>query len=290
MIYEFLPIARAVIGLLDLKIISFRPLNFMACNAPIYQLYQLGIEIEENSELDLFEAFHNHAGDGRIAAVAADMARELGEGNQKPEILEKLTQYELTLLDWVEAHKDSKKYAAIAGKDWTAFQTQFGFVPCYVNSRLTGRGIPISCEVDIYGALSKYIGVCVSENVVTLLDVNNSVLRDMFESDILGNFDYTHRDTFMGFHCGNTCSSKLAACSMKYQKFMARSLPVEVTNGTLEGDIAPGDITFTVYNQPLTPSCAHILQMERYCLLRRGRLVQLECLPFPKWVGFIVMC
>ncbi len=91
MIYEFLPIARAVIGLLDLKIISFRPLNFMACNAPIYQLYQLGIEIEENSELDLFEAFHNHAGDGRIAAVAADMARELGEGNQKPEILEKLT-------------------------------------------------------------------------------------------------------------------------------------------------------------------------------------------------------
>ncbi len=25
---------------------------------------------------------------------------------------------------------------------------------------------------------------------------------------------------------------------------MARSLPVEVTNGTLEGDIVPGDITF----------------------------------------------
>lgn len=31
---------------------------------------------------------------------------------------------------------------------------------------------------------------------------------------------------------------------MKYQKIMARSLPVEVTNGTLEGDITPGDITF----------------------------------------------
>ena len=31
---------------------------------------------------------------------------------------------------------------------------------------------------------------------------------------------------------------------MKYQKIMARTLPVEVTNGTLEGDIAPGDITF----------------------------------------------
>ena len=31
---------------------------------------------------------------------------------------------------------------------------------------------------------------------------------------------------------------------MKYQMIMARSLPVEVTNGTLEGDIVPGDITF----------------------------------------------
>ena len=58
MIHEFLPIARAVIGLSKLKIISFgpRPLNFLACNAPIQQLYNLGVEIEENSELDLFEA------------------------------------------------------------------------------------------------------------------------------------------------------------------------------------------------------------------------------------------
>ena len=54
-------------------------------------------------------------------------------------------------------------------------QTQFGFVPCYVNSRLTGMGIPVSCEVDIYGALSEYIGYCISEDTVTLLDINNSV-------------------------------------------------------------------------------------------------------------------
>lgn len=246
MIHDFIPIARAVEGLKNLKIISFgpRPLNFMACNAPIYQLYQLGVEIEENSELDLFEAFNKHSDDERIPSVVADMEKELGSGNKKPEILAKLAQYELTLLDWVEEHKGSKEYVAIAGKCWPAFQTQFGFVPCYVNSRLTGRGIPVSCEVDIYGTLSEYIGICVSNDAVTLLDINNSVPADMFEQDIKGKFDYTHKDTFMGFHCGNTCSTKLAACSMKYQKIMARSLPVEVTNGTLEGDIVPGDITF----------------------------------------------
>ena len=92
MIHEFLPVARAVVGLASLKIISFgpRPLNFLACNAPIKQLYNLGVEIEENSELDLFEAFNKHAGDERIPAVVKEMEEELGAGNKKPEILERL--------------------------------------------------------------------------------------------------------------------------------------------------------------------------------------------------------
>lgn len=246
LIHDFLPVARAIVGLRDLKIISFgpRPSNFLACNAPIKQLYNIGVEIEENSELDLFEAFHKHDNDKRIPEVVADMQKELGNGNKKPEILNKLAQYELTLLDWIEDHRGSKKYVAIAGKCWPAFQTQFGFVPCFVNSRLTGMGIPVSCEVDIYGCLSEYIGACVSRDAVTLLDINNSVPKDMYDAEIAGKYGYEFTDTFMGFHCGNTCSKKVCNPTMKYQKIMARSLPVEVTNGTLEGDLIPGDITF----------------------------------------------
>ena len=247
MIHEFVPIARAVYALNNLKIISFgpRPLNFLACNAPIKPLYNLGVEIEENSELDLFEAFNKHEGDTRIPDIVKEMEAELGAGNKKPEILAKLAQYELTLLDWVEDHKGYREFVAIAGKCWPAFQTQFGFVPCYVNSRLTAKGIPVSCEVDIYGALSEFIGTVVSEDTVTLLDINNSVPQDLYDEDIKGKFaNYTLKDTFMGFHCGNTAASKLSFCEMKYQKIMARSLPIEVTNGTLEGDIVPGDITF----------------------------------------------
>lgn len=246
MIREFEPIARAVVGLNDLKIISFgpRPLNFLACNAPIQQLYNIGVEIEENSELDLFEAYNKHEGDERIPAVVKEMEEELGAGNKKPEILPKLAQYELTLKDWVEEHRGYRKYVAIAGKCWPAFQTQFGFVPCYVNSRLTAQGIPVSCEVDIYGALSEYIGTAVSGDVVTLLDINNTVPADMYKESIEGRFPYTQKDTFMGFHCGNTAAGKLSSCEMRYQMIMARNLPEEVTQGTLEGDIAPGNITF----------------------------------------------
>lgn len=246
MIYEFLPVARTIVGLRNLKIISFgpRPQDFLACNAPIKRLYDLGVEIEENSELDLFEAFNNHAGDERIPAIVKEMEEELGAGNNKPGILPKLAQYELTLLDWVEAHKGSREYVAIAGKCWPAFQTQFGIVPCYVNSRLTSKGIPVSCEVDIYGTLSEFIGTCVSMDAVTLLDINNSVPASMYEAQIAGKFPYTHKDTFMGFHCGNTPSCKLSAGRMDFQRIMARNLGEEVTQGTLEGDIAPGKITF----------------------------------------------
>ena len=246
MIHEFIPVAKAVYALSNLKIISFgpRPTNFLACNAPIKQLYNLGVEIEENSELDLFEAFNKHAGDERIPEVVKSMEKELGNGNKKPEILPKLAQYELTLLDWVEQHKGSRKFVAVAGKCWPAFQTQFGFVPCYVNSRLTAMGIPVSCEVDIYGALSEFIGAVVSDDTVTLLDINNTVPSDIYEQDIKGKFPYTIKDTFMGFHCGNTAACKLSFCEMRNQMIMARSLPEEVTNGTLEGDIVPGDITF----------------------------------------------
>lgn len=246
MIHEFEPIAKSVYGLQNLKIISFgpRPQDFLACNAPIKQLYNLGVEIEENSELDLFEAFHKHANDERIPSIVKEMEVELGPGNKKPEMLEKLAQYELTLLDWVEEHKGSRDFVAVAGKCWPAFQTQFGFVPCYVNSRLTAKGIPVSCEVDIYGVLSEFIGTVVSNDTVTLLDINNTVPNDMYLEEIKDKYEYTLKDTFMGFHCGNTAANKLSFCEMKYQKIMARSLPEEVTQGTLEGDIVPGDITF----------------------------------------------
>ena len=181
MISEFVPVARGVIGVRNLKIISFgpRPQDFLACNAPIKQLYNIGAEIEENSELDLFAAYNEHKDDPRIPEVIADMEKELGEGNKMAGILPKLAQYELTLLDWMEQHKGSRKYICFANKCWPSFQTQFGFVPCYVNSRLTAKGIPVSCEVDIYGALSEFIGTCVSDDVVTLLDINNSVPGDI---------------------------------------------------------------------------------------------------------------
>ena len=251
MIAEFVPVARAVIGVKNLKIITFgpRPQDFFACNAPIKGLYELGVEIEENSELDLLVSYKQHAGDSRIADVVADMQKEMGS-KVYSDLLERMAQFELTLLDWAEAHKGARDYVVFADKCWPAFPEQFGFEPCYVNSRLASRGIPVACEVDIYGAVSEYIGACVTGDAVTLLDINNSVPKYIYDEDIAGKFDYKLTDTFMGFHCGNTPSCKMCADrAVKYQLIQHRLLEPQgsepdFTRGTLEGDIAASDITF----------------------------------------------
>lgn len=250
MIHDFEPIARAILGLKGLKIIAFgpRPDDFLACNAPIKALYDLGVAVEENSELDLLAAYNRHKGDPRIAEVQKDMERELGGSNRYSGVLPRLAQYELTLLDWMEQHKGTRQYVAFANKCWPAFQTEFGFVPCYVNSRLTDRGIPVACEVDIYGALSEYIGTCISGRTVTLLDINNSVPASLYESNIRGQHQVRLNETFMGFHCGNTACGLLKNPHMGYQLIMKRDLEPElpepdITRGTMEGDLKAGEVT-----------------------------------------------
>ena len=251
MIREFIPIARGILGLTNLKVITFgpRPQDFFACNAPIKGLYELGIEIEENSELDLLVSYNAHKGDARVAGIIDEMKAEMGE-KVYADMLERMAQFELTLLDWAEAHKGDREYVVFADKCWPAFPEQFGFEPCYVNSRLAAKGIPVACEVDIYGAVSEYLGACVTGDAVTLLDINNSVPQYIYDEDIKGKFDYKLTDTFMGFHCGNTPSCKMCSdCAVKYQLIQHRLLePVgsepDFTRGTLEGDIAASEITF----------------------------------------------
>ena len=66
----------------------------------------------------------------------------------------------------------------------------------------------------------------------------------MYDESIKGKFDYKFTDTFMGFHCGNTCSTKLTNPHLSFQRIMARTHPQDWCDGTIEGDIAPSKITF----------------------------------------------
>ena len=189
----------------------------------------------------------NHRADKcHVTIKQVVIPEELGAKCPYPDLLPQLAQFELALTDWYEKQRGAAEFAVFANKCWPAFQTSFHFVPCYVNSRLTGRGIPVACEVDLYGAVSEYMVECATEKPATLLDINNSVPDDILPKGLkLAGAE--RRDLYMGFHCGNTCSSCLKNCGMKYQLIMNRGLegggkPV-ISRGTMEGQIKPSDTT-----------------------------------------------
>jgi len=265
-IATFESIARVLVGIKKLKIFGFgpRPQDFLACNAPIKAFFDLGVEVMENSELDLLMIYKQAADrTEEIAAIVKDMEEELGEGNTYPDLLPKLAQFEIALLQFMEDNIGASEFAVFADKCWPAFEFEFGFVPCYVNSRLAGRGIPVACEVDLYGALSEYMVQLATLEPATLLDINNSVPADVIPADS----GLKQSDLHMGFHCGNTCSDCMADCAINYQVIMNRLMEdggtPDITRGTLEGMIKPGDTTmFRLQSSADTTLKAYIAEGE----------------------------
>jgi L-fucose isomerase-like protein len=249
MIQEFIPIARVVNGVKNLKIISFgpRPFDFLTCHAPIQPLFDLGVEIMENSELDLYDIVRAEEKNPEVHRIAEEMTKELGQGNTYPDLIEKLAQYEFALEKFMDKNLGGQQYAAFANKCWPAFEKYFGHVPCYINSRLAAKGIPVACESDIYGALSEYMAVCATDLPPAILDINNTVPKDMYQEnkDIIG--DYALTDIWMGFHCGNVSSQCMLQPVMQYQLIMHRLVDPgdkpSITRGTLEGQIKSGPVS-----------------------------------------------
>ncbi len=246
MLTHFTNVARVVVGVKNLKAITFgpRPEDFYACNAPIQPLYDLGVEVMENSELDMLQIYQDAASQTKlIEETKASITREVGAASFKnPAKLQQLAQFEVALTRFAEQNLGTRSFAVMANKCWPAFERSFGFVPCYINSRLTARGIPVACEVDIYGAVSEYMAQCASLLPVTLLDVNNTVPDDLPIADLKG---ASRADLFMGFHCGNTPTCNLCSgCSLKHQLIMHRLMEPgkepDITWGTLEGTLKPG--------------------------------------------------
>ena len=248
MIHDFIPIARALLAIRRLKLISIgpRPSSYLAASAPNHMLYDLGIEVSEYSELELFDSFKKHEGDKRIEKIAAEMEQELGE-NKTPDILPALAQYELTVEDWIRNHKGNRQYVTLTSTCWPAFPVNFGFVPCYVNSRLTAKGYPVACEVDVYGAVSEYIGQCISKDIVTILNINNNIPEELYEKKIKGRTfkgrSYESGDLFLGYHCGVTPTCRLNNATLDYHFVNRQLIGEEKAKGTVQGSIVPGEVT-----------------------------------------------
>ncbi len=91
-----------------------------------------------------------------------DCADEMKEAEETLIGLDKIPEKNVT--DFLRLYKAYKTYVdengigAVASRCWPDFFTEYGTPVCTVLSLLNDNGISASCETDVYGALSMYIG------------------------------------------------------------------------------------------------------------------------------------
>ena len=119
----------------------------------------------------------------------------------------------------------------------------------------------------------------------------------MFDEKIQGRYNaYTLTDTFMGFHCGNTPACKMCADrAVKYQLIQHRVLEPagsepDISRGTLEGDIAPSDITFYRLQCDSQGVLRAYIAQGEVLDVPTGSFGGIGVFAIPRWDGSTAMC
>lgn len=149
--------ARVQIALRNLKMsaIGHTPQGFGFGRALDAELMsKFGVSLEAIEARELIEKAKSYTDE--------ECAADLEEAKQNVEGLEAMP--EKNILDFARLYKAYKTYitengiGAISSRCWPDFFTSFGTPVCMVLSLLNAFNVSASCEADVYGALSMYIG------------------------------------------------------------------------------------------------------------------------------------
>lgn len=149
--------ARVKVSLKSLKLsaIGHTPQGFGFGRALDAELMsRFGVTLEAIEARELIEKAKSYSDE--------DCAADLAEAKEKVVGLD--TMPEKNILDFARLYKAYKTYVnenkigALSSRCWPDFFTSFGTPVCMVLSLLNALNIPSSCEADVYGALSMYIG------------------------------------------------------------------------------------------------------------------------------------
>lgn len=146
---------KVAMSKLKLSAIGHTPQGFgfgRALDAEIMKNF--GVTLEAIEARELIEKAKSY--------TAEDCATELEEAKSAVVGLEKMP--EKNIADFSRLYKAYKTYVAengigaISSRCWPDFFVSYGTPVCMVLSLLNMLGVPSSCEADVYGALSMYIG------------------------------------------------------------------------------------------------------------------------------------
>jgi L-fucose isomerase-like protein len=132
--------------------VSTRPPNFYTVIVNEQDLLRRwGVEMVPLDLVVLTKSVLAMAGsDPRVPGEAASIQKRISLKGVDGEALTRLAALRLFLSDWAE----KEGLAAIAFKCHDDLPDALGIYPCFVNGELAARGVPVTCETDIHGALT----------------------------------------------------------------------------------------------------------------------------------------
>lgn len=226
---EFGSVCRAVSGIRNAVYGQFgpRPADFETCAFDeLSLLRKFGARVVPFPLTTLF-ARALAAPEKKIRETYSDMERSVHRSRVSDLDLARMARLEVALVETIEENS----LDGIGLQCWTSIQDDYGVSPCFVMSRLTDRGIPCACEVDIHGTLSMHLLSLIADIPAGLADWNNR------------HFEETH--AFSAWHCGvfpgSACSG---AGSLGKHDILAQSTGSdEGKYGTIELEMDEGPVT-----------------------------------------------
>lgn len=173
-IEEFVRVVTVVKEFKNLRIgqISLRPRQFQSVIINEDELLEkFGVEIIPVNEVEILSTFDdvmkNHQ------AELTDLMKETSDAMDVSTVPEeeqrKIAALELSILTVAKKHRCT----AMASECWSVYRTNIGIGGCYVFGNLTEKGLPVSCETDVHGAVtsSMLAAAARGETPVFLADV-----------------------------------------------------------------------------------------------------------------------
>lgn len=170
-------------------LIGPRPATFETCSINEDDLIEkFAIRIIPYSLLDLYKDINDiNDRDSKVINIVKEIKSACDCTRVKEETVIKSAKLEIALLSIA----NRENLSCMGLQCWTAMQNVIGISPCLAMGRVIEQGIPVSCEVDIHGAL-------------TMLVQYKASLEKIYPHFIDWTIKHQEEENvFLSFHCGN---------------------------------------------------------------------------------------
>lgn len=226
---NFARACRVADGILDAAYGQFgpRPREFETCVFNEVSLLQhFGIKVVPFPLAEIFTEAVNYNNAAKIKKIMAEIKAMADTGAVNERQLERLARLEIVL----DLHVQKYGLQGLALQCWTLIQEQYEISPCTVMGRLSQRGVPAACEVDIHGAISMHMLDLAADQPAGLADWNNR--------------HYKLPNVFSAWHCG-VFPPGMARKKPKLgpQKIIGQVTGDDKAMGVMEFEVKPGPVT-----------------------------------------------